>query len=261
LGWSGALLARIGCNDHCCSLRYFFGEKEPERSGIGWEGETITRRIGTNRRSHSFDAEADRYDQWFESREGKALFEIEKNCLQTLVQTVTGRWLEVGVGSGRFAMSLGISEGVDPSLGMVTIAACRGIHVVQGMGEELPFQDAVFAGILMVTTLCFLTSPERAVSECRRVLRSRGTLVVAIMPAESAWGRLYRAKGCEGHPLYSHANLYTCEEVIRFCGEAGFVFERAVSCLQTPPGEKPNSSLEEGINESAGFVAMRFHNT
>jgi len=208
-----------------------------------------------------FDVEADRYDQWFESHEGKAIFEIEKNGLRALIQTVTGLWLEVGAGSGRFATSLGISEGVDPSLGMVTIAARRGIHVVRGTGEDLPYQDAIFHGVLTVTTLCFLINPKRTLSECRRVLRPFGTLVGGIVPAESSWGRLYWAKAQEGHPLYSKANFYTCGQVIRICAEAGFAFERAVSCLSTPPGEEPMPSLEEGIKESAGFVAMRFNKT
>ena len=56
-----------------------------------------------------FDTEADRYDLWFESAEGKAIFEIEQRCLRGLVQTDTGLWPEVGVGSGRFASSLGVS--------------------------------------------------------------------------------------------------------------------------------------------------------
>jgi len=152
-------------------------------------------------RSSLFDLEADRYDSWFESCEGKAIFEIEKNCLRALIQTDTGRWLEVGVGSGRFATSLGISVGVDPSMRMLTIAARRGIHVVRGTGEDLPYQDATFDGILMVTTLCFLTDVKKTLLECHRVLHSRETLVVAIVPAESAWGRLYKAKGGGGHPL------------------------------------------------------------
>jgi ubiquinone/menaquinone biosynthesis C-methylase UbiE len=147
--------------------------------------------------------EADRYDLWFESREGKAIFEIEKNCLRALVQIITGLWLEVGVGSGRFATSLGISEGVDPSLGMLDIAARHGLRLVSGIGEELSYRDATFDGILMITTLCFLTDVRRTVAECRRVLRPRGILVVGIVPDESAWGRLYRAKGHEDHSLYT----------------------------------------------------------
>jgi hypothetical protein len=44
----------------------------------------------------AFDVEADRYDEWSESREGKAVFEIQKKCPRALAQTVSGLWLEVG---------------------------------------------------------------------------------------------------------------------------------------------------------------------
>ncbi|AFM24783.1 class I SAM-dependent methyltransferase [Desulfomonile tiedjei] len=214
-----------------------------------------------NRKPSLFDVDADRYDLWFESRGGKAIFEIEKNCLRKLIPTDKDLWLEVGVGTGRFASSLGISEGVDPSQEMLSIAARRGIYVVRGIGEDLPYRDETFDGVLMVTTLCFLIDPERTLSECRRVLRHTGILVLGIMPAESAWGRLYMRKGSEGHRLYSKAIFYTCGQVIRICAEARFSFDRAVSCLSTPPGEEPSSILEEGINEGGGFVAMRFHKT
>jgi hypothetical protein len=46
--------------------------------------------------------------------------------------------------------------------------------------------------------------------------------------------------------------------VIRICTDAEFVLERAISSLFNPPGEEPVTGLEDGINESAGFVAMRF---
>jgi ubiquinone/menaquinone biosynthesis C-methylase UbiE len=210
------------------------------------------------RRSSPFDVDAERYDSWFESCEGRAIFEIEKTCLRTLLQACKGRWLEVGVGSGRFAAAFGISQGLDPSSRMLVIAARRGVHIVRGIGENLPYQDATFDGVLMVTTLCFVGDAESTLSECRRVLRHRGVLVVGIVPAESSWGRLYMRKGRECHPLYSKAKFYTCEQVVRICADAGFVFDNAISCLQTPPGEEPMLGLEEGINESAGFVAMWF---
>jgi ubiquinone/menaquinone biosynthesis C-methylase UbiE len=209
-------------------------------------------------RSSPFDVEADQYDSWFESCEGEAIFEIEKTCLRTLLQPCKGLWLEVGVGSGRFAAAFGISEGLDPSSAMLTIATRRAIRTVCGAGEDLPYRDATFSGVLMVTTLCFVRDAERVLSESHRVLRHAGTLVVGIVPAESVWGRLYRAKGREGHLLYSKAKFYTCGQVVRLCAEAGFVFDNAISCLQTSPGEEPMPGLGEGINESAGFVAMRF---
>lgn len=205
-----------------------------------------------------FDMEADRYDRWFESGEGKAIFEIEKSCLRTLIPCCEGRWLEVGVGSGRFAESLGISEGVDPSLPMLAIAATRGIHTMHGVGEALPYQNATFDGVLVVTTLCFLTNAKKALAEIHRVLRSNGVLVVGIVPAESPWGLLYREKGRKGHPVYSQATFHTCRDVITICMNTGFALDEAACCLLTPPGEEPVIDLRSGINEGAGFVAIRF---
>jgi ubiquinone/menaquinone biosynthesis C-methylase UbiE len=212
-------------------------------------------------RSSPFDVEADQYDSWFESCEGKEIFEIEKTCLRTLLQACKGRWVEVGVGSGRFAAAFGISQGLDPSSAMPVIATRRGILAVRGVGEDLPYRDSTFDGVLMVTTLCFVEDAERTLSECHRVLRDRGVLVVGIVPVESAWGQLYVAKGREGHSFYSKAKFYTCEQVVRMCAEAGFGLKKAMSCLQTYPGEEPMPSLKEGIDESAGFVAIRFYKT
>jgi ubiquinone/menaquinone biosynthesis C-methylase UbiE len=181
-------LTGVGCDDCCCRLSHWLGEKGPEKTVTRGEAGAITQNAVTKIRLNPFDVEADRYDLWFGSCEGKAIFEIENNCLRTLIQTATGLWLEVGVGSGRFATSLGISEGVDPSMEMLTIAARRGVHVLRGIGEDLPYQDATFEGVLLVTTLCFLMDPKRALSECRRVLRASGTLALAIIPTESPWG-------------------------------------------------------------------------
>lgn len=205
-----------------------------------------------------FDAEADQYDVWFESNEGKTIFEIEKSCLRMLIQRGEGRRLEVGVGTGRFAEALGISEGVDPSLPMLAMAAKRGILTTYGVGESLPYRNETFDGVLMVTTLCFLTNAKKALAEIHRVLRSNGVVVLGIVPAESQWGLLYSEKGRQGHPVYSQATFHTCREVIRTCTDTGLALDEAVSCLLTPPGEAPEPHLEKGINESAGFVAMRF---
>lgn len=209
-------------------------------------------------RSSPFDVNADRYDLWFESSEGKAIYEIEKACLRTLLQPCKGLRLEVGVGSGRFAGALEISDGLDPSLAMLTIARRRVIRTVCGVGEYLPYRDATFEGVLMVTTLCFVGDGERALSECRRVLHNEGTFVVGIVPVESPWGQSYVAKGRQGHPFYSKAGFTTCREVIRICDTAGFAFEAAANCLRTPPDKEPIPTVETGVNETAGFVAMAF---
>ena len=49
--------------------------------------------------------------------------------------------MEIGVGSGRFAQPLGVKIGIDPSRNMLKFAKERGIQVIRGGGENLPFKD------------------------------------------------------------------------------------------------------------------------
>jgi len=55
----------------------------------------------------TFDAVADRYDRWYESTEGAVIFREESACLRAICPQCRGRWLEVGVGTGRFASEMG----------------------------------------------------------------------------------------------------------------------------------------------------------
>lgn len=59
-----------------------------------------------------------------------------------------GPSLEIGVGTGRFAEALGIEYGVDVSGRVLELAKRRGITVVEGSGENLPFRDESFAPYL-----------------------------------------------------------------------------------------------------------------
>jgi len=216
----------------------------------------VARKDGIN----PFNAKATQYDSWFDSSVGKPIFKRELDCLQKTVDFSKGRWLEVGVGTGRFAERFGISEGVDPSNAVLAYATKRGIKTRVGYGENLPYHDNNFDGILMVVTVCFLADPEAAMKECRRVLKKDGSLVVGLVPKDSVWGRTYMKKGKEGHAFYSYARFYTCNEIISIADMSGFVFEAARSCLFDPPRAELLSdlSVRDGIISGAGFVAMRF---
>lgn len=59
-----------------------------------------------------FDAHTEQYDAWFDQH--PVAFDAEVRALQALTPS-TGRRVELGVGTGRFAQALGIDEGLDPS--------------------------------------------------------------------------------------------------------------------------------------------------
>ena len=58
-------------------------------------------------------------------------------------------WLDVGVGTGRFAHALGIPVGVDPSPNMLALAAARGIVTHEARAEALPFAPESFDSVPM----------------------------------------------------------------------------------------------------------------
>lgn len=208
-----------------------------------------------------FDPIADAYDSWYDSLEGQTIFKEESLCLKQLGCDHSKHWLEVGVGTGRFAKALGIIYGIDLSPEMAAIAKRRGIAVQVGSVEQLPYSASSFDGILMALTLCFVLNPSQAFSECARVLRGKGQLIIGTIPADGPWGKFYIKKKSEGHPIYSHAHFRTVAETIHLAEKEHFKLRTSCSALFGEPDRyQPESSrIEFGIIEGAGFVGLLFN--
>ena len=203
-----------------------------------------------------FEDLAEHYDAWFEG-EGRRIFEIELAALKEAAQGLPRPWLEVGVGSGRFAEALGIDLGIDPSRKLLELAKGRGVRAIYGRGETLPFRDGSFGAAFLIVTLCFVEDPEAVLQECHRVLKPEGSLVVGLVPREGPWGRRYQAQSREGHPFYSHARFYSTQELKNLLFGAGFQIERLLSTLLQPPGGvRELEAPREGYHPNAGFVVV-----
>jgi ubiquinone/menaquinone biosynthesis C-methylase UbiE len=207
-----------------------------------------------------FDPLAAQYDAWFDTPSGRSIFYQELDGVRFLLQGVPRPWLEVGVGTGRFAERLGIEDGIDPSTSALKLASARGIRTTCGDGECLPYSDSSFGCVLVIATLCFVSDPQKTLQECRRVLKDNGYLIIGFIPAESFWGKSYAEKSLKGHPFYSRAKFYSYEQVLRMARSAGFRYEEARSCLIDPPGTPfaEKASSQAGIVNGAGFVIVRF---
>jgi SAM-dependent methyltransferase len=169
-------------------------------------------------RDAAFRAHHRRYDDWFERHE--AVYLSELLALRAFVPW-EGEGLEIGVGTGRFAAPLGLQTGVDPSPEVLRYAARRGIDVVDGVAEDLPFPAGRFDHALVVTTICFVDSPAAMVAEARRVLRPGGRLVVGYIDRESPLGVEYEAHQAQS-VFYREATFYSSDEVAGFLENGGF---------------------------------------
>lgn len=203
-----------------------------------------------------FDSLASAYDAWFEE-EGKLIFDIEVSAFKEVLPLLPKPWLEVGVGSGRFAQALGIKVGIDPSVKLLEIAKRRGITVFLAKGEEQVFNKETFGTVFLIVTLCFLDSPSDVLREAHRILKLGGKVVLGLVLRESPWGKLYQGRKQEGHRFYKYATFYGYHEVVRLLEAARFRIERIVSTLFQKPGEVIElESPQTGYFAEAGFTII-----
>lgn len=201
---------------------------------------------------------ADRYDAWYNTPKGRALLALEVACLKLLLQRLPRPYLEVGVGTGRFAQALGIGYGVDPSPRALDKALQRGVQALLGVGEALPFRDATFGAVLMAFTLCFVEDPGAVMREIHRVLFPGGGLVLGLLLKGTAWADFYEQRGREEDPLFDTAHFYRWEAVEALLKESRFCISSFRSTLFQPPGLKVyrEEAPVDGYAPGAGFVAI-----
>jgi SAM-dependent methyltransferase len=204
----------------------------------------------------AFDSLAWAYDSWFEE-EGRLIFASEVEALRQALPLLPRPWIEVGVGSGRFAQALGIDIGLDPSSGLLKIARNRGARALLGRGEEAPFKDGSFGAIFFIATLCFIDSPNRILTEAARLLKSQGKVVLGLVLKESPWGQLYQRERETGHRFYRHATFYSYAEVEMLLMQTGFSIEKVASTLFQNPGKVNHIELpRQGFSADAGFAVI-----
>ncbi|MBN2798771.1 MAG: class I SAM-dependent methyltransferase [Deltaproteobacteria bacterium] len=204
-------------------------------------------------KTEPFDTLTDRYDGWFVRHESVYLAELR--AVRALLPE-GGRILEVGIGTGRFAVPLGVTEGVDPSAPARAMARERGISVHAGVAEALPFPDGVFDAVLMITTLCFVDDVYLALREARRTLRPGGVLVLSIVDRDGPMGADYVAKA-RSNPFYKDAAFFGAAELLELLLAAGFCDLRAAQTLFAPPDAvSPEEPVLDG-HGAGGFAVLR----
>jgi ubiquinone/menaquinone biosynthesis C-methylase UbiE len=180
-----------------------------------------------------------RYDAWYELPAHRLIDAVEKRTVRGyLPKGPEGALLlDMGAGTGHW-MSLERAAGytvvgLDRSRAMLEVAASKtgtGRFLVQGDAHRLPLPDAVFDGVVSITTLEFVQDPPMAIREMLRCLKPGGVLVIGVLNAFSYLGlkrRLFPGSTFRG------AHFFTVGELKRLLAGAGLV--SFATCAFMPP--------------------------
>ena len=197
-----------------------------------------------------FDRYYKKYDAWYDKNKFAYLSELE--ALKKVIPK-EAKGLEIGVGTGRFAHTLGIATGIDPSKNMLEVARKRGVNVKLGCGEHLPFKNAAFDYVAIIITICFTKDPEKVLKEACRVLKKKGKIVMGIVDKNSFLGEFYQKKKSI---FYKKANFFNIREITNLLKGTGFSNFSYYQTLYKLPAEiksvqKPRNSFGQG-----GFVVI-----
>jgi ubiquinone/menaquinone biosynthesis C-methylase UbiE len=248
----------------------------------GWvpmhEPAPMLQESSAKRERKMFDEHAGRYDGWFMKNRNVLESEV---LLVKLALGRPGRTLSVGCGSGLFESLLRaehgieIIHGVEPAEGMAQIAEKRGMSVLRGTAEAVPYGDGEFNTVLMNGTPSYLADVKKAFEEAHRLLHSGGHVVVGDVPANSGYGMLYQLATKIGrwddpdlkkiapenpYPIEfaSMAHWRTTEELTVNMREVGFVDLEYNQTLTRHP-RYTNDSVEQPVPgfDRGGYVVIR----
>ncbi|WP_353683429.1 class I SAM-dependent methyltransferase [Thermodesulfovibrio sp. 3907-1M] len=210
--------------------------------------------------SDPFESYFTEYDEWYDSEKGKIIYENEAKCIKKLLCSCEDRILEVGTGTGRFAVLAKNVTGVDKAFSPLKMAKLRGVPVVRAKAEVLPFRDKTFSCVVFIVTLPFVDDISLALNEAKRVLKDNGSIIVGDIFLDSYLGKLYEEKKKQGHPFYRFAKFYHFTEFQKILSQCGLKTEKVFGTLknisfQSPEPEEPEE-IEKNFKELPGFVCM-----
>ena len=159
-----------------------------------------------------------RYEQWF--IDNLNVYKSELLAIKSLLPK-RKKSIEIGVGTGKFAVPLGIMVGIEPSNKMRQLSLKRGIDVINAVGEFLPIRKERLDLVLMVTTICFLDDIKMAFEDVYNILTSKGSFIIGFIDRNSTIGIKYQLQKKE-NVFYNVADFYSVDEVVSYLKIANF---------------------------------------
>jgi ubiquinone/menaquinone biosynthesis C-methylase UbiE len=204
-------------------------------------------------KTEAFDLHTQEYENWFV--ENKFVFKSELKAVTKAIPQ-NGIGVEIGMGSGIFAEPLGIKEGVEPSEAMIEYARKRGLNIIKGVAENLPYKNESKDFVLMVTSICFVDNVKKSFFEANRILKKGGELIIGFVDKDSPIGKIY-LQNKEKSLFYKEATFFGTEELISILKETNFT---VIKTYQTVFGLLSEIKEEQKVSEGYGegsFVVIK----
>jgi SAM-dependent methyltransferase len=172
-----------------------------------------------------------RYDAWYDHPLGRYCLELEQAAILCALRARAGeRVLEVGAGTGRFAIAAAAQGAqvvaTDPDTAMAAWGAHHragpgGPRWLAAAGARLPFPSAGFDAAFTVAALCFAPNHAAIVREMARVVRPGGRVVLGELNALAPWQWWRKVQALSPCSPYRHARFHTAHGLNRMLREAG----------------------------------------
>jgi SAM-dependent methyltransferase len=199
-----------------------------------------------------FDDYLDEYEKWFEQNHFVYLSEVE--AVKHFIPDGK-KGIEIGIGTGRFALPFKINDGVEPSEAMRNFALNKGLKVMDGIAERLPLPDLSYDFALMVTTVCFVDDVLESFKEVNRILKPDGNFIIGMIDKNSPLGKDYLSIK-EQNRFYQLASFYSTDEIIGYLKQCNF---NKLEIIQTVFGDlrliNQVQQFKSGYGEG-GFVVI-----
>lgn len=186
----------------------------------------------------------EKYYAWYKTPLGSLCDRLEKEAVFALFKP-KGLVLDVGCGTGNYTLELarqGIKTvGMDSSFDMALFAKTKAetgglkANFVVGNAEAMPFGSNAFDGVLGVTTLCFVSNPEMAITEMKQVLKPDGALVLGELNGLSYWALLRRIKASFKKSSYRGARFFSLRKLKGLLEKAELKDLKWSPCIYFPP--------------------------
>ncbi|MEO8231389.1 MAG: class I SAM-dependent methyltransferase [Ignavibacteriota bacterium] len=140
------------------------------------------------------------------------------------LENMKGNILDIGCGNGDFLLFMKSKgwdvTGIDSDLKAVAQAQSKGLNVINGYMLDQKFEDNKFNAIVLSHLIEHLYDPYKILTECKRILKRNGKLVIAT-PNNASLGHFVFRQNWRGLEPPRHINIFSISSLHSIVTKSG----------------------------------------